>query len=299
MPETGHSRKSNDNTQNSVALRFSLDHDGKMTTQLRHRTTFHHINRVATITPTERDLRWLKLIERHGPLASTHLLNWTADTHRCRDSGLRRLQALRAAKFLYLPRQQRQTERAEFKPYVYDLAPLGRLYLQDSGVAEDAIRPTGHWWHLHETAMLTARVELECRQRGLGYIPAHEILGRSDATLAIAIGCRRLIPDQLFAIDYGGLFRAFMVEVDRGTEPIASSSARKSWSASLALYSEGFRSGAINRHYGLNAPIQVIWSHKTTARQGAFERLLEARDNGATPRHLSCRGQTPPEVFAT
>ncbi len=179
------------------------------------RATFHAIAPRTDVVPTERDIRWFKHIERHGPLTSKHLIEFTSDTHRCKDTGLRRLQALRAGGYLFLPKQQRQCERAEFKPYIYDLSPTAFQYLRDSGLRERTVRPTGHWWHLHETAMFTSKMDLEARRRGFRYIPAHEILERAGATLAIPMGRRKLIPDQLFAIDYGGLFRAFMVEVDR------------------------------------------------------------------------------------
>lgn len=249
------------------------------------RATFHAIVSRTDVVPTERDIRWFKHVERHGPLTSTQLIAWTADTHRCRDTALRRLQTLRAAGFLFLPKQQRACERAEFQPYVYDLAPKGLQQLTDAGLREDTVRPTGHWWHLHETAMFTAQIDLEARERGFRYIPAHDILKRAEASLAIQMGRQKLIPDQLFAIDYGGLFRAFMVEVDRGTEPIASTSARKSWQSSLAQYDEAFRLELPNQSYGLKAPVQVLWIHRTETRHGAFLRLHE---KAAEPeRHLS------------
>ncbi len=252
------------------------------------RATFHAIAPRADIAPNERDIRWMKHIERHGPLSSVHLFEVTRDTHRCKDTALRRLQALRAADFLYLPKQQRACERAEFKPYVYDLAPKGHLFLKDAGLAENTVRPTGHWWHIAETAAFTANLDLEARRRGFRYIPAHEILGRAGASLAVPLGPRKLIPDQLFAIDYGGLFRAFMVEVDRGTEPIASTAARKSWRSSLAQYDATFTGGLANKHYGLNAPIAVLWVHRTDARQSAFQRLLGKSHRRLANRHLAC-----------
>jgi hypothetical protein len=254
------------------------------------RATFHSIAPRSDIVPTDRDIRWFKHIERHGPLTSAHLLEITSDTHRCRDTGLRRLQALRAGGFLFLPKQQRATERAEFRPYVYDLAPKGQQVLANAGLREKTVRPTGHWWHLHETAMFTAKADLEARRRGFRYIPAHEILDRTGASLAIPIGRRKLIPDQLFAIDYGGLFRAFMVEVDRGTEPIASASARKSWQSALDFYGQAFETGLPNRHYGLKAPVQVVWVLSTPARMLALRQVLAATKNCSSKRHTALFG---------
>jgi hypothetical protein len=44
------------------------------------------------IVPTPRELRWLAHIDRHGPQSSEFLYECTKDTHRCRDTSLRRLQ---------------------------------------------------------------------------------------------------------------------------------------------------------------------------------------------------------------
>lgn len=160
------------------------------------------------------------------------------------------------------------------------------------------MRPTGHWWHLHETALFTAEVDLAARERGYRYIPAHEILERGGSTLAIPMGRRKLIPDQLFAIDYGGLFRAFMVEVDRGTEPVASNAMRKSWKSALALYGKAFDQGLPNEHYVLKAPVQVIWKMNTPARQKAFSSILEAQFKTSRSRHLSFCLDITKDIFA-
>jgi hypothetical protein len=253
------------------------------------RATFHSIAPRTDVVTIERDIRWFKHIERHGPLSSSHLIEVTSDTHRCKDSALRRLQALRGGGFLFLPKQQRRCERAEFRPYVYDLAPKGLQHLSDTDLREATVRPTGHWWHLHETAMFTARVDLEARRRGYRFIPAHEILERAGTSLVIPLGRQTLIPDQLFAIDYGGLFRAFMVEVDRGTEPIASAGTRKTWRSALAQYHKAFALGLPNQHYGLKAPVQVIWVHSTPEREGAFRKLLAERSSGLAERHVTLR----------
>lgn len=134
--------------------------------------------------------------------------------------------------------------------------------------------------------MLTAEIDREARNRTFRYIPAHEILERANATLAIPLGRQKLIPDQLFAINYGGLFRAFMVEVDRGTEPIASSKTRKSWKGALVMYGRAFEQGLPNQHYGLKAPVQVLWRLSTEARERAFGRVLKELVVSSQERHL-------------
>jgi len=109
------------------------------------RATFHHIAPQRVTSLTNRELRWLKHIERHGPQSSGYLHELTKDTHRCKDTALRQLQKLRAGGFLHLPRQQRATEYANFKPFIYDLTPKAKTYLFEQGLAEPTIRPTGSY----------------------------------------------------------------------------------------------------------------------------------------------------------
>ena len=102
------------------------------------RGTFHHIAPQGAVRPTNREVRWFKHLERHGPQSSFRLFELTSDTHRCKDTTLRQLQRLRAGGFLCLPPQQRATERAEFNPYIYDLTPKAQRWLFDL----DRNRPT-------------------------------------------------------------------------------------------------------------------------------------------------------------
>ena len=200
------------------------------------RATFHHIAPLDDVRPTAREIRWLKHIERHGPLSSAYLHALTEDTHRCRDTSLRQLQKLRAGGFLMLPRQQRFTEHADFNCYIYDQTKQARTYLIDLGLAEPTLRPTGHWGHGADVTSMTSAIDVVAARDNVRFIPSHEILAIKKASLAIPIGNRKLVPDQLFALDYGGKYLAFMLEVDRGTEPKTSSAARKSYASSIELY---------------------------------------------------------------
>ena len=106
---------------------------------------------------------------------------------------------------------------------------------------------------------MTSSIDIAARKSGIRYVPAHEILTRNNATLAIPIGQERLIPDQLFALDYGGRYRAFALEVDRGTEPKTSPAKRKSWQRSIRQYALTMERNLGNVHYGLNAPLLSLW----------------------------------------
>ena len=161
---------------------------------------------------TNRELRWLRHIAVHGAQSSEFLLKLCADTHSCRDTGLRTLQKLRETGYLRLPPQQRQIAKAEFNPYVYDLTPQSKRYLK--GLGDPAtIRPTGHWWHGFLTSNITSAIDIAAQRKGCRFIPAHEILARSDATLAIPTRTGNLIPDQLFAIKNNNIPKVFPFEI--------------------------------------------------------------------------------------
>ncbi len=98
---------------------------------------------------------------------------------------------------------------------------------------------------------------------GVRYIPGHEILNIKDSTLAIPMGKSKLIPDQLFALDYGGCYRAFALEVDRGTEPKTTKAFRKSYAGSIELYRRLIEGQIYKKHYGLKANLLVLWVFPT------------------------------------
>lgn len=252
------------------------------TTDSLGRATFHHIEPLQDVHPTDREIRWLKHIERHGPQSSQYLFELTRYTHRCKDTALRAMQRLRAGGYLWLPRQQRTTERAEFNPYIYDLTKRAKDHLTDLGLAEPTVRPTGHWWHGYAVSCVTSSIDIAASRDGVRYIPAHEILARRNASLAIPVGPRRLIPDQLFALDYGGRFRVCALEVDRGTEPKISPARRKSWVSSIGLYRDVMERGLYKTHYGLKANLIVLWVLRTKRDAEAFLDLVEneARSTG-------------------
>lgn len=240
------------------------------------RATFHHIAAQSGVRPTNRALRWLKHIERHGPQSSVYLYELTKDTHRSQDQTLRDLQKLRAGGFLFLPPQQRATERAEFNPYIYDLTPKAKRWLKDRGLAEPTVRPAGHWWHAYMVSCVTSSIDVAAARDGVRYIPAHEILARKGATLGIPVNGKTLIPDQLFALDYGGSYRAFMLEADRGTEPSGSLSARKSVTKMLGEYNCVAADGDLGKHYGLRCPVLLLIVSSQAGQTTRFRQQLSA-----------------------
>lgn len=241
------------------------------------RSTFHHIAPQRGVKPTEREIRWFKHIAVHGPQSSQYLYELTRDTHRCKDTALRQMQKLRAGGFLRLPTQQRATEGADFNPYIYDLKLVAEDCLHEAGELEPTVRPTGHWWHGYATSCVTSSIEIAAAKCGATYIPAHQILAKRGASLAIETNRWKLIPDQLFALNYGGSFRAFILEVDRGTEPLRSTAARKSLAKSIEQYAALIEQGVHQAHYGLKANVLILWVFQNKRRQDAFLELLQAQ----------------------
>jgi Replication-relaxation len=238
------------------------------------RATFHHIASRTDTRPTPRELRWLAHIARHGPQSSLTLLDLTSDTHRCRDTALRQLQRLRAGGYLCLPPQQRLVARAEFNPYVYDLTVRGQDCLRDHGLPIPSKPVSGPWAHQFLTANITSAIEIAALRHGATYIPQHEILARRNAPLGIPIGRNVLIPDQLFALHFGQGFRAFALEVDRGTEPLTSSASRKSLSSAIDLTAQMLRQRLPEAHYGLKANLLSLWVFTSPSRVDRFLGLL-------------------------
>lgn len=234
------------------------------------RATFHHIAAQSGVRVTNRALRWLRHIARHGPQSSVYLHELTGDTHRSKDTTLRDLQKLRAGGFLCLPPQQRQVERAEFNPYIYDLTDRGRACLRDHGFSVPSRPVSGPWPHQHLTACVTAAIDIAAARAGVRYIPRHEILARKGAALGIPVNGRTLIPDQLFALDYGGSYRAFVLEVDRGTEPVTARADRRTIAGLLESYQAVFRNHAVATHYGLRCPVAALIACSTAGRARAI-----------------------------
>ncbi|WP_425416882.1 replication-relaxation family protein [Oricola indica] len=268
------------------------------------RATFHHIEYRCGIRPTQRETRWLKFIERHGPQSSLYLHELTSDTHRDRDTSLRQLQKLRSGDYLTCPVQQRATENASFNPYIYELTPRARAWLEGNDLAENTIRPSGHWVHQYMVSCITASIDISLQRSGMSYIPAHAILERSGSTLSVELGRKKLTPDQLFGIDYGGRYRFFCVEADRGSEPKDSKAARKSYRSMIEDYANFIGDGVYKQHFGLTAGMLLlcVFSSKTNER-----RFLETVRAALGKRSAYILTQTvpgfhgcfrPPELFA-
>jgi hypothetical protein len=232
---------------------------------------------------TPRDLRWLTFLNRHGALPSGYLYANTQDTHRCKDTALRRLLWLSQQGILFRPPQQQTALNAPFNPYIYDLTNLGYEVLYEAGVKPNQARPTGHFPHLFLTACVTSSIEMNAAKAGSEYIEASTILQLKNSQLAIPLGSAKLIPDQLFALKSEDGYRVFALELDRGTEPIVSTQIRKSYQRSTEQYRQVIERKIHQSHYGLSGHLLVLWVFTSRRREEAFRELL-GKQGGALQR---------------
>lgn len=234
------------------------------------------------ISPTQRDMLWLRKLAEHGPLPSSFLLAFSQGSHVCDKRARERLTDLfhedntpHGGPYLIRPPQQFRTLDSRYNQLAYDLAPAGWRALERGGIdTSKCPAPSGPWLHRFMTSCITASIELATLARtDLSYIPQSEILARAGADLrhpvtiaAPGTGYRYtkdLIPDAVFGLRYrthrGDRFRFFAVEADRATEPTTSSNwNRKSFERNLLQYETYVAGGAYRDHLGLTAPLLVL-----------------------------------------
>ena len=130
------------------------------------------------------------------------------------------------------------------------------------------------------TACITGSIDICAARDGAGYIDGRRILDRSGATLGVEIDRKRMIPDQLFGIDYGGRYRFYCVEADRGTEPKSSAAARKSYRSSIEDYRQFIGQGLYKEHYGLTAGMLLLYVFSNRSNEHAFLEAVEEQIGG-------------------
>ena len=187
-----------------------------------------------------RDIRWLEALRDHGPLPSHYLHAFTEATHRSAKAARIRLTDLASETntphgdvYLTRPAAQRSGANVLNRSLVYDLSKTGWKALDVP--KSDFCRPTGPFAPQLMVSCVTASIELSCLNSGsMRYIPGWQILARTGASLGVETEVKmppkgkaerhRLVPDQIFAVEFtkGGQksYLAFIVECDRGTEPV-------------------------------------------------------------------------------
>lgn len=243
------------------------------------------------VTARERELTWFQALANHGPLPSHYLHEFTKGTHADHQSSVKRLRDLyhetdtpHGGAYLTRPQAQRNADNNFGQRSVYDLDKGALKAL--GGLSEHSTRPHGSFSHQLMVACTTASIELATFGTNVRYIHGHELLARSGATLAVRrpTGTPDLIPDQLFALEYNDngekKYRSFLVECDRGTEPVtASSSTRKSYARSLGQYRQFIGKSEYKTHYGLNSGMMVLNVMNKTSRKRSYLDLIQTSCN--------------------
>ena len=234
------------------------------------------------ITLNDRDMVWFEKMHEHGPLPSSFLLAFTKGTHKSEKRSLERLTDLfnetttpHGGAYLSRPPQQWRTIDSRHNQLVYDLTDASRAALREEGLLS-AYRPgrSGPWLHSFMVSCVTASVELAAQARpDISYLSQSFLLERADTELRYPViiadtatgryAQKHLIPDALFGLRYetaqGSMFRCFLVEADRSTEPLTSANFnRKSWERNISQYETYVGNGHYRRHLNLKAPMLVL-----------------------------------------
>jgi len=248
------------------------------------------------VAPQPRDLLWFQKLHEHGPLSSLYLHAFSKHIGRSEKRARDRLTDLfnetetpHGGAYLDRPLQQFRTFDARYQPLVYELAPAGERALREAGKWSDfANGHSGPWQHQFMVSCITASIELATLDNSnLNYIPQSTILKRAGERLRFPVPfidpkTKRevksdLIPDALFGFEYvdGGrkLYRFFLVEADRATEPTrASKFNRKSHLRNFLQYREYVGRGLYKEHFGLTAGMLVL---NVTSSQRTMENMIK------------------------
>lgn len=237
---------------------------------------------VRRLALTNADHLLFEAISRHGPLPTnllheftkhvrkdyTHLQNRLTEFYNGDDNG----------PYLVRPQQQFAGFEARYQHVVYDLAPRAKNALAERGaLCRYSPKRTDPFLHQLMGACVSASLELTAPSRGLRYIPRDEILTHQrcpEATkalnnpMAVPVGASKLIPDDLFGLEYPGAgFRFFAVEIDRNTESIERKNlVQNSFGRKVAGYFDVLRNQTYRAHWGLpNLYVLTVTTNATHA----------------------------------
>ncbi len=240
---------------------------------------------VRRLVLSEADYLLFEAIDRHGPLPSHYLYEFTKHLRRDRTHLQNRLTEFyngdAEGPFLQRPPQQFASFAARYQHLVYDLAPRAKVALAERGtLVRLAPRRSAPFLHQMMAAGVGASLELCAPIHGLRYIARGEILahpkcgGARDAANPMAIPLpgasgSALVPDDLFGFEYPGAgFRFYAVEIDRNTESIERKNlAQSAFGRKVAGYLAVLRSGAHQTWWGVpNLHVLAVTTNATHAR---------------------------------
>jgi hypothetical protein len=235
--------------------------------------------RVGRLVLSEADYELFEAIDRHGPLPSNYLYEFTKDRRRDRTHHQNRLTEFyngdRDGPYLARPRQQFASYSGRYQHLVYDLAPRARLALATRGTLSGTSR-SDPFVHRLMTACVTASFELAAPKHGLRCIALSEILARPGCEaahiqmpLTLASTVPMVIADGLFGLEYPGSgFRFFALEIDRNTESIERKNLRQSaFAHKVHGYAQALRDQRYRTWWGVpNLHILIVTTSAIHAR---------------------------------
>jgi hypothetical protein len=221
------------------------------------------------VSCTDRDILLLEKIHRHGPLSTSYLLAYSQSLRKNNKRTIERLCDLynengtpHGGPYLDRPIQQFEVMDARQNELCYDLTEAGEQILKEQGLWSDyAPAPGGSWKHQYMTSAITASIELATLGTSTRYIFQDEILSKAKTRLAFDTANTTLIPDALFGLEYNEgkkLYRFFVVEADRATEPGRGNVNRKTFERSIDLYRSFIGQGQYKQALGLTAGLLVL-----------------------------------------
>ena len=233
----------------------------------------------------DRDLVWLQKLQRHGPLSTSYLLEFTKDLRASDARQKDRLTLLfnehknpHGYAYLDRPWQQFDTMDARYHQLIYSITATAETALKQAELYTSyGANLDGSWKHTFMVACITASVELATLQtKNIRYIGQDEILERAQTRLCFPVTIdydgqkitKELKPDGLFGLEYHQdgktYYRFFLLEADRATEPTkAGTYQRKSYQRTILQYREFIGKGLYKDALKLNAGIVSL--HVTTS----------------------------------
>ena len=221
----------------------------------------------------ERDIVWLEKLHRHGPLATSYLLEYT--TRRDHHEARKRLKHFfhedatpHGGPYLDRPWQQFQTLDPETHELVYANTKHADLLLTEHKLLRTNTPTTSpiSWKHDVMCSFITASIELAVLKQPekYEYIFHDEIVERLGTfSFPVPVGglVKNLRPDRAFGIKYkevGGAL-IFLVEADCSTEPNNPESFdRKSHKRSILQYEEFLGRGLYKQYFWQGARVMLL-----------------------------------------
>jgi len=173
---------------------------------------------------TPRAIRWLWLINEHGPQngAYLHAADWR--THKSYDGTKDAVTKLWRAGYTYRPKDQVATLNAERNYYVYDLEPKAIELLKSLNYWLEPYREASDWRHYYGLSAVTTSIRLLAEQDGVDVKLAPEWITPENRFHSIPFYWGNEIkefllkPDDILVVNTKPNPCIYFIEFDRGTE---------------------------------------------------------------------------------